>query len=208
MGAYRTVKAPGERELIIQKSRFIGRCFPVESEAEALAVLSDIRKKHWDAAHNCYAYRIGERGDCARYSDDGEPGGTAGQPMMEALKSRDLTNVLAVVTRYFGGILLGAGGLARAYFKAASEAAGAAGEAEVLPALRYALRVEYGRYGAMEAFVREAAEVEDIRFGEDVRVLVLVEADRAEAFCKEIIERSGGRCVPSPKGGGWLRRES
>ncbi|NCB30312.1 MAG: YigZ family protein [Clostridia bacterium] len=208
MGAFRTVKAPGETELVIQKSRFIGRCFPVESEADALAVLSDIRKKHWDATHNCYAYRIGEHGDCARYSDDGEPGGTAGMPMMEALRNRGLTNVLAVVTRYFGGTLLGAGGLVRAYSKATSEAAYAAGVVEVLPALRFALRVEYGRYGGIEAFVRESAQVEELAFGEDVRILALVEAERAAAFCKEIVERSDGRCNPSPQGQGWLRRET
>ncbi len=207
MAAYRTVKAPAEVEIIIQKSRFIGRCFPAGSEAEALAILADIRKKHWDASHNCYAYRIGERADCARYSDDGEPGGTAGLPMMEALKNRDLTDTLAVVTRYFGGVLLGAGGLVRAYSRAASEASTAAGLVDVLPALRYSLAIDYGRYGALEGFVREAAQVEDIQFGADVRILALVETEKAEAFCKAVMERSDGRCRPAPEGEGRIRRD-
>lgn len=207
MGAYRTVKAPGEAELIIQKSRFIGRCFPVEHEEAALAILAELRKKHWDASHNCFAYRIGERGDCARYSDDGEPGGTAGLPMMEVLKSRGLTDTLAVVTRYFGGVLLGAGGLVRAYGKAAAEAVRAAGEIEVLPALRYGLTLDYSRYGGIEAFVREAAQVEDVRFEADVRILALVEADKAEDFCKAVVEKSDGRCLPEPLGEGRIRRE-
>ena len=94
MTGYRTLAAKGEAELVIQRSRFIGRAFPVESEAAALAILADIRKAHWDASHNCFAYRIGPDGGCARYSDDGEPGGTAGLPMMEVLKSRGLTDLL------------------------------------------------------------------------------------------------------------------
>ena len=129
MTGYRTLAAKGEAELVIQRSRFIGRGFPVESEAAALAILADIRKAHWDASHNCFAYRIGPDGGCARYSDDGEPGGTAGLPMMEVLKSRGLTDLLVVVTRYFGGILLGAGGLTRAYSKSARDALAAAGVA-------------------------------------------------------------------------------
>lgn len=207
MGAYRTVKAPAEVEIVIQKSRFIGRCFPVKSEEAALLILADIRKKHWDATHNCFAYRLGERADCGRYSDDGEPGGTAGLPMMEVLKNRGLTDVLVVVTRYFGGILLGAGGLVRAYSRTASEAASAAGLVDVLPAKRFSLTIDYGRYGAIEGFVRETAQVEDIQFGADVRILALVDAEKAEAFCKAIIERSDGRCEPLPQGEGRLHRD-
>ena len=107
--AYRTVKQESEIELVIKRSRFIGRCFPVTNEQEALALLERIRRQHWDATHNCYAYSIGEHGACARFSDDGEPSGTAGMPMMEAIRRIGVTDVLVVVTRYFGGILLGAG---------------------------------------------------------------------------------------------------
>lgn len=206
MEAYRTAAAPGEAALVIQKSRFIGRCFPVGSEAAAQAALAEIRKKHWDASHNCYAYRIGPGGACARYSDDGEPGGTAGLPMLAVLNGRGLTDTLVVATRYFGGVLLGAGGLARAYSKAAAEAVRAAGTVELLPALRFDLRVPYNRYGALEALLREEAQVEETAFSEEVRVLALVREDRAEAFCKAAVEKSGGRCRPLPAGEGKLRR--
>ena len=114
MKPYKSVKQCSEAEYTVNRSRFIGRCFPVESEEAALCLLGDIRKKHWDATHNCFAYRIGENA-AARFSDDGEPGGTAGKPIMDVLTGRGLTNVLCVVTRYFGGIKLGTGGLVRAY---------------------------------------------------------------------------------------------
>ena len=111
---FRTVKAPSSVELVINRSRFIGQCFPISSEEEALEKLSELRKKYWDATHNCYAYSVGQKGEIARFSDDGEPGGTAGMPMMDALRGAGVTDVLCVVTRYFGGILLGTGGLVRA----------------------------------------------------------------------------------------------
>ncbi|HIU94159.1 MAG TPA: YigZ family protein, partial [Candidatus Aphodomorpha intestinavium] len=129
--AYRTVKQPGEAELVIKRSRFIGRCFPVADEQEALRLLEQVRRQHWDATHNCYAYSVGVSGACARYSDDGEPSGTAGLPMMEALRRSGVTDALVVVTRYFGGILLGAGGLVRAYSAAAAAAVRSAGEVEM-----------------------------------------------------------------------------
>lgn len=206
MTGYRTLAAKGEAELVIQRSRFIGRGFPVESEAAALAILADIRKAHWDASHNCFAYRIGPDGGCARYSDDGEPGGTAGLPMMEVLKSRGLTDLLVVVTRYFGGILLGAGGLVRAYSKSAAAAIQAAGEVEVLSALRYHITIPYNRYGGLEPLLRERALVEAVDFGQDVQVTALVEAAQAPGFCKAVTEKSDGRCTPALLGEGWLRR--
>ena len=116
----------GEDEFIEKKSRFIGRIWPVESEEEALAKIQEMEKLYKDAAHNCWAYII--RGGVARFSDNGEPGGTAGNPMMQVLQKEQLNNVLCVVTRYFGGILLGAGGLVRAYTKGAKIAVNAAGK--------------------------------------------------------------------------------
>ena len=106
MTGYRSVDKSSETEYIINRSRFIGRCFPVTSEEAALSLLGDIRKKHWDATHNCFAYRIGETAATARFSDDGEPGGTAGMPIMDVLRSKELTDVLVVVTRYFGADIL------------------------------------------------------------------------------------------------------
>ena len=116
----------GEDEFIEKKSRFIGRIWPVETEEEALARIQEMKKKHYDATHNCWAYII--RDGAVRFSDDGEPGGTAGMPMLQVLQREGLFNVVCVVTRYFGGILLGAGGLVRAYTKGAKIAVDAAGK--------------------------------------------------------------------------------
>ena len=206
MEAYRTAAGEGIEELTIKRSRFIGRCYPVREEAAALEILQNLRREYWDATHNCFAYCIGPRGACARYSDDGEPGGTAGLPIMNILKARALTDILVVVTRYFGGILLGAGGLTRAYSRAAALAVDRAGMVEVCPALRYELRLPYDRYGALEALLRATSSIEETEFGADVRVLTLVEAGAATAFLKAVVEKSDGRCTPLPAGEGWLRR--
>ena len=115
MNSYKTIKQPAREEYVINKSRFIGHACPCQTEEQALAFLKRIREEYRDATHNCYAYVIGENAGIMRYSDDGEPGGTAGLPMMEVLKARGVVNLCVVVTRYFGGILLGAGGLVRAY---------------------------------------------------------------------------------------------
>ncbi len=126
MDEYLVPSGFGEDEFTEKKSRFIGRIWPVESEEEALAKIQEMEKLYKDAAHNCWAYII--RGGVARFSDNGEPGGTAGNPMMQVLQKEQLNNVLCVVTRYFGGILLGAGGLVRAYTKSAKIAVNAAGK--------------------------------------------------------------------------------
>ncbi|MBQ9300371.1 MAG: YigZ family protein [Clostridia bacterium] len=126
MTSYKTVKQAAQDEFIVNKSRFIGYACPCESEEEALSFLKRIREKHRDATHNCYAYVIGANAGIMRYSDDGEPGGTAGLPMMEVLKNRGVVNCCVVVTRYFGGVLLGAGGLVRAYTKGCAIALDAA----------------------------------------------------------------------------------
>jgi hypothetical protein len=119
---YKTLLKAADGEFIVNKSRFIGYGCPCETEEEALAFLASIRTKHKDATHNCYAYIIGPNMGIMRYSDDGEPGGTAGMPIIEVMKARGVTNCAVVVTRYFGGILLGAGGLVRAYSQGAATA--------------------------------------------------------------------------------------
>lgn len=112
---YKTVRQAGEKEIVIKKSRFIGQIKPVETEEEAVAFIEEIKKRHWNATHNCSAYMIGERDEIQKQSDDGEPSGTAGKPILEVIRNQGLKNVAIVVTRYFGGIMLGAGGLIRAY---------------------------------------------------------------------------------------------
>lgn len=206
MKPYKSVKQCSEAEYTVNRSRFIGRCFPVESEEAALCLLGDIRKKHWDATHNCFAYRIGENA-AARFSDDGEPGGTAGKPIMDVLTGRELTNVLCVVTRYFGGILLGAGGLVRAYSKSAAEAVAKAGVVSYLPGTILDIPMDYSRYGALEGFIRANAEVRNVAFAQNVVVTVAVEDTNLLKFMKEVTERSDGRCTPVTIGTGYMKKD-
>ena len=206
MKPYKSVKQCSEAEYTVNRSRFIGRCFPVESEEAALCLLGDIRKKHWDATHNCFAYRIGENA-AARFSDDGEPGGTAGKPIMDVLTGRGLTNVLCVVTRYFGGILLGAGGLVRAYSRSAADAVTKAGMVSYLPGTILDIPMDYSRYGALEGFIRASAEVRNVAFAQNVVVTVAVEDTNLLKFMKEVTERSDGRCTPVTIGTGYMKKE-
>ena len=206
MKPYKSVKQCSEAEYTVNRSRFIGRCFPVDSEEAALCLLGDIRKKHWDATHNCFAYRIGENA-AARFSDDGEPGGTAGKPIMDVLTGRGLTNVLCVVTRYFGGILLGAGGLVRAYSKSAADAVTKAGMVSYLPGTILDIPMDYSRYGALEGFIRANAEVRNVAFAQNVVVTVAVEDTSLLKFMKEVTERSDGRCTPVTIGTGYMKKE-
>lgn len=206
MKPYKSVKQCSEAEYTVNRSRFIGRCFPVDSEEAALCLLGDIRKKHWDATHNCFAYRIGENA-AARFSDDGEPGGTAGKPIMDVLTGRGLTNVLCVVTRYFGGILLGAGGLVRAYSKSAADAVTKAGMVSYLPGTVLDIPMDYSRYGALEGFIRANAEVRNVAFAQNVVVTVAVEDTNLLKFMKEVTERSDGRCTPVTIGTGYMKKD-
>ena len=206
MKPYKSVKQCSEAEYTVNRSRFIGRCFPVDSEEAALCLLGDIRKKHWDATHNCFAYRIGDNA-AARFSDDGEPGGTAGKPIMDVLTGRGLINVLCVVTRYFGGILLGAGGLVRAYSKSAADAVTKAGVVSYLPGTVLDIPMDYSRYGALEGFIRANAEVRNVAFAQNVVVTVAVEDTNLLKFMKEVTERSDGRCTPVTIGTGYMKKE-
>ena len=140
---YRTVRRSGEAEFIIHKSRFIGYASPAASEEEALDFLQRIRMRHRDATHNCYAYTIGQNMGIMRYSDDGEPGGTAGLPMMEVIKKQQVCNCCVVVTRYFGGVLLGAGGLVRAYTQGCAAGLRAAQIVVMEPTAQYLCEVAY-----------------------------------------------------------------
>ena len=143
---YRTLLKAASDEFIVNKSRFIGYGQPCETEEEALAFLSDIRARHKDASHNCYAYIIGPNMGVMRYSDDGEPGGTAGMPIIEVLKARSVTNCAVVVTRYFGGVLLGTGGLVRAYTQATQAGIEAAELVVVSRCVDIEVRAAYGKY--------------------------------------------------------------
>ena len=193
MSAYRTICEASECELIIQKSRFIGRCYPVTMEAEAIAVLEKLRKEHWNASHNCFAYRIGSRAQAARFSDDGEPSGTAGQPIMEVLARRDATNLICVVTRYFGGILLGAGGLVRAYSSSCARALDAAGLREIIPCVQLRLAVPYPLWEQVKRWLTHMGETESVSFTQAVSCEVWVKKETLPAFAEELAAHFGIR---------------
>lgn len=193
---YRTVRADSETEYVINRSRFIGRCFAVTEEAQALAILERIRKQHWDATHNCFAYRL--KSGAARYSDDGEPQGTAGLPMMEVLKKRDLYDLLVVSTRYFGGILLGAGGLVRAYTRSTSDAVDAAGLMDMLPCTGFRLRVEYPYWNGVQSVFERFGALDHADYSDAIDCVFRCRSDRAEAFLKALTERTEGRVQAHP----------
>lgn len=194
---YKTLICRASDEFIIHKSRFIGYGCPCETEEEALAFLSEIRARHKDATHNCYAYIIGANMGVMRYSDDGEPGGTAGMPIIEVMKARQVTNACVVVVRYFGGVLLGAGGLTRAYSQGAATAINAAGVGEVSPTRRYLMEVPYPMLGRVEYLLKSLPViVEDKQFSDAIVMTLIVRARDDEAFLSAVTSGTDGRIEP------------
>jgi uncharacterized YigZ family protein len=186
---YYTVKQEGEHEIIIQKSRFIAQIKRAESEHEAQEFIRTIKKKHSNATHNCSAYLIGEHDQIQKANDDGEPSGTAGVPILEVLKKRNLKDTVVVVTRYFGGIKLGAGGLIRAYGKATSEGLDAVGIVERRLVQVMHVTVDYPLLGKIENELRASLFlIKDISYTEKVTFEVYVEVDDLVKFTDWIIE--------------------
>lgn len=186
----------GEAFLVEKKSRFIGRVWPVADEAEALARIAETRSRHWDATHNVYAYRI--RGGQTRYSDDGEPQGTSGQPTLNVFQSEDVENVCCVVTRYYGGILLGAGGLVRAYSKAAKMALDAAGVSLMRQWDVLLLACPYPLFERTKALIASHdGIIETTEFGADVLIQALVPASGTAAFAQAVLDLSSGGIEPA-----------
>ncbi|MBR1585068.1 MAG: YigZ family protein [Clostridia bacterium] len=186
-GDYKTLKQAASDEFIVNKSRFIGYVSPCETEEEALAFLKSIREKHKDATHNCYAYVIGQNAGIMRYSDDGEPGGTAGLPMMEVIKARGVVNCCVVVTRYFGGVLLGAGGLVRAYTKGCAIALNAAQVVRMEESQRILLDVPYPLWDRVNHALKALPViVADTAFGASVEATMLVRLKDVDAVMQKI----------------------
>ncbi|MBN1938014.1 MAG: YigZ family protein [Candidatus Aminicenantes bacterium] len=179
----KTITREAETAIETKRSRFIGRSFIRQIPAEALAAVEKLRAHERDATHHCWAYRIGRDGEQARYNDDGEPQGTAGPPILEVLKKNDVTNALLVVTRYYGGIKLGAGGLARAYGEAAKRVLEESGIKELRLMAEIEAAVPYPLLGALEHYLAQAeAEVAGKTFGEFVTVRLRITADRQDDF--------------------------
>ena len=178
-------------EFTEKRSRFIGRVWPVDSEEQARARIEETKKQHYDARHNCWCYLI--KDGPVRYSDDGEPQGTAGQPMLNVFQREGVENVCCVVTRYFGGILLGAGGLVRAYTQSAKDALDAAGISVVRRWVAMELPCSYGQFEAMRREVLSfGGVVENVDYGADVVLSCLLPEERAEDFAARILDVSAG----------------
>ena len=191
---YRTVYEGGEGEITEKKSRFSATVHPVESEEEALAFLEEMKKKYWDARHNCYVYSIGMNREFTRCSDDGEPSGTAGRPMLDVILGEDIYNVAVVVTRYFGGVLLGTGGLVRAYSKAVQE--GLAASKVILKQKGIALKIttDYTGLGKIQYIAGERnIPVLDSEYTDKVVMKLLVPVQDVGSVQKAITEGTNGR---------------
>ncbi|MCR5792923.1 MAG: YigZ family protein [Lachnospiraceae bacterium] len=188
----------GSAEIVEKKSRFIATVFPVRSEEEALKLLEQTKKKYWDARHNCFAYVIGEKNPVERCSDDGEPSGTAGKPMLSILKERDICNLLVVVTRYFGGTLLGTGGLVRAYSKATAEGIDQSVVLAKKSGVIYEIETDYTGHGKISYIAASmGVEIRDTEFSDLVRIITLVPDEDFGSFEKKVTEATKGQAVCS-----------
>ena len=191
MTEYLVPAKPSETQFTEKRSTFIGHVFPVETEEEARACIDEMKKKYHDARHNCWCYLI--KDGPVRYSDDGEPQGTAGQPMLGVFQKEGVTNVCCVVTRYFGGILLGAGGLVRAYTQSAKDALDAAGVSVVRRWAAMEVPCAYGQYEEVRREVFHfGGVVENVDFGADVLLSVLIPGERSEQFAAHLLDASAG----------------
>lgn len=196
---YKTVKLSGESELFIQKSRFLTYVKRVETEQAAIDFINDIKKMHHTATHNCSAYIIGEHDQIQKANDDGEPSGTAGFPMLEVLKKQGLKDTAVVVTRYFGGIKLGGGGLIRAYGRATTEGIAATGVVERKLHQLMSVAIDYTWLGKVENETRQSPyPLVEIVYEEDVRLMINVPIAETEQFVEWMTEITSGQAEISP----------
>ena len=196
MDAYHTVYRGGSGEIVEKKSRFIAEVFPVTSEEEAMQYLEEARKRYWDARHHCWAYVLGRNPSAERMSDDGEPAGTAGKPILEVIRGRQITDVLVIVTRYFGGTLLGTGGLVRAYTASAAEGLKHSEIITRFHGFKLRIAADYTSLGKIQYLLaqREICILESM-YTDKVELIVLVPDEEEEALYKEIRDGTNGQAV-------------
>ncbi len=202
--SYYCVKEESEREIVINRSRFITTLVPVESAEQAFDEIKRISKKYSDATHNCYAFVSNRENTEQRFSDDGEPQGTAGIPMLEVLKKRNFRMVLAVVTRYFGGIKLGAGGLVGAYSRSVSEALDEAETARFDYAVFYTATCDYSDFRKVSEEIEKVAQTVNVNYGDGVEIAYAVTKDKADALEKKITDLSSGKACITCTGEGYF----
>lgn len=197
--SYKTVQYEANDEFVEKRSRFIGYCKPVTTEEEALEFINRIKSKHWDARHNVYAYCLRD-GQIKRYSDDGEPQGTAGMPVLDVLVKGELTDLVVVVTRYFGGVLLGTGGLVRAYSHSAKLATEASRIIKMEQCFICTIKCNYNQYGKVSALLLQCeGVVDDSQFGTDVELTFHIPEDCFNKLTKEIADATCGEVEPVKK---------
>ena len=194
LSQYKTVYKGGEGEITEKKSRFIATVVPVHTEEEALKFIEAMKKKYWNATHNCFAYVIGEHDELQRCSDDGEPGGTAGKPMLDVLTGEEIHNAAIVVTRYFGGTLLGTGGLVRAYSSAAKQGLASSVIITKIPGVKLRLATDYAGLGKIQyIFGQRGIKILDSIYTDKVEIAALVPLDVLEAVKAEVREGTNGQ---------------
>lgn len=190
----------GVGEIEEKKSRFIAHIYKVTSEEEAELYINAVKKKYWDARHNCYAYVIGDKGELQRFSDDGEPQGTAGKPMLDIINTSNLINCLVIVTRYFGGVLLGTGGLIRAYQGAAKAGLDNSQTAELKKGIQASLCADYTAYGKLQYICNELlVDILDTDFGENVTMKLAVSSEIIDTFENKITDAFSGKITLKDK---------
>ena len=191
---YKTVLEGGTGEIVEKKSRFIATVRQVKNEEEALAFLEEMKKKYWDARHNCFVYSVGLNREYTRCSDDGEPSGTAGRPMLDVILGEDIYNVAVVVTRYFGGVLLGTGGLVRAYSKAVQEGLAASRIIEKRRGISMKVTTDYTGIGKIQYIAGERSiPILNSEYTDKVVLELLIPSDETEAVQKAVTEGTNGR---------------
>lgn len=191
---YKMCYRGAEAELVEKKSKFIASTSLVRTQEEAMDFVEKIRKKHRDARHNCYAYVLGNKGETYKYSDDGEPAGTAGKPMSDLLLNENITNICVVVTRYFGGILLGTGGLVKAYRESARLALQASKLLVVKSGFLLEFELDYNVFGKVKYQAEEEGHfIVDVKYGENVRLKILPEEEFKDSFIKKVEDISMGK---------------
>jgi len=202
---YRTVARAAEAEIEVKRSRFLARVEPVPDEGAARAVVAAARERHWDARHHCSAFVLGPGGHLERSSDDGEPAGTAGAPMLEVLRGHEVSDVVAVVTRWFGGTLLGAGGLVRAYGDAVRAALAEAGVRERRLLTEWLVALPHAYAGRVESELRaRGVTVLDADYGADVALRLGVPPEDEEVLQALVAELTAGAVSPSAAGSRWV----
>lgn len=191
---YRMLSKGAQAELVEKKSRFIATIRPVSSEEEAVAFIEEMKKKYYDARHNCSAFVIGSKGELTRSSDDGEPSGTAGRPMLEVLTGSGIRNIAVVVTRYFGGVLLGTGGLVRAYSGAVKMALEQCETITRRYGVQMLIKTDYNGVGKIQYLLgSKDVVIQDSVYAADVQMTVLVPIEEYGRLCKELVEATNGR---------------